>query len=124
MQAALEVPLLDHASLHELRANIPASHFQGLIGRAVAGMEEACARMSARDGARLAQEAHRLRGTAGSFGFTRVSALAGLVEERAAAGHDAEQLILALKAAAHETRAALEDCLASDAMAEHQATSM
>ncbi len=116
-QAVLEVPLLDHASLHELKANIPAGHLQGLVGRAVTGMEEACARMSARDRAQLAEEAHRLRGTAGSFGFSRVSALAGLIEELASAGHDAEQLILELKAAARETRAALEESTIADTLA-------
>jgi HPt (histidine-containing phosphotransfer) domain-containing protein len=112
--AAMQAPLLDHAALRELKANIPAPQFQGLVGRALTGIEETCGRMAPGDRAQLAQEAHRLRGTAGSFGFRRIAALSGLLEEQMATPGNPEPLIAELRAAARQSRAALEDCLAAD----------
>ncbi|MGD9511774.1 MAG: ATP-binding protein, partial [Geminicoccaceae bacterium] len=114
--AAMASPLLDRAVLQELQANIPAPQFQGLVGRALTGIEDACARMAPGDRWQLAQEAHRLRGTAGSFGFRRIAAVAGLLEEQMAADGDPEPMIADLKTAARETRDALGECLTAEAL--------
>ena len=59
---------------------------------------------------RLRQEAHRLRGTSGSFGLARISALAGALEDRAAQGEIVIELVSELEraaAAAHQSSLAV-----------------
>jgi HPt (histidine-containing phosphotransfer) domain-containing protein len=115
-ETAAAAPLIDHAALGELKANIPAPQFQGLVGRALTGIEESCARMTPDDRGQLAQEAHRLRGTAGSFGFRRIAVVAQLLEEQMGGSGNAEPLITDLRTAARETRAALEECFAAESL--------
>jgi HPt (histidine-containing phosphotransfer) domain-containing protein len=54
----------------------------------------------------LARAAHRLRGTAGSFGLARIAALATAIEERNGHRQDVATLVLELEGTIEFTRAA------------------
>jgi PAS domain S-box-containing protein len=111
-EGAAEPPLLDRAMLEGMARSLPAAVFGKLLRRGLDGAEESCGRLAAAaaraDGDRLAQEAHRLRGTAGSFGLARVSALAGAIEDRAARGETVHHLLRQLQTVLTATRRAAE----------------
>ena len=104
-----DVPVLDLALLQGLAQNLPESAFHGLLRRGLAGAGESCLRLRAAlaDPDLLAKEAHRLRGTSGTFGFARVSAIAGLLEERIAHGGDSSGLMADLEIALEATEQAI-----------------
>jgi HPt (histidine-containing phosphotransfer) domain-containing protein len=90
-----------------------------MLQRGLSGARESCERLKASNGdiGQVAQEAHRLRGTAGTFGLMRISALAGAVEARLANGADTEDLVLALAQALEDSRLAIGAYLARHAAA-------
>ena len=108
-------PLLNREMLRGIADNLGPAAFDILVARGFDSAVEGCARVrdAVNDQPRLVQEAHRLRGTAGSFGFARISALAGAIEvrvEHAAAVHELmEQLDTALTA----TRTEVEQMIAA-----------
>jgi HPt (histidine-containing phosphotransfer) domain-containing protein len=55
------------------------------------------------------REAHSLKGTAGTFGLRRVSAVAGEIEAAATNGREVSGLVERLAAAVAETREALRE---------------
>ena len=57
---------------------------------------------------RLLQLAHRLRGTAGTFGLARIAVLAGQIEERAGRSEDVADLVMELGQAVQNTRTAVQ----------------
>ena len=61
----------------------------------------------ASDAADIGREAHKLSGSAGTFGFERISVLAAQIEDTVDGHSDATALVLALKTAIDETRAEL-----------------
>ncbi|MCM3541349.1 Hpt domain-containing protein, partial [Priestia endophytica] len=63
---------------------------------------QSCGRLRAAldDPERLRQEAHRLRGTSGSFGLARIAALAGILEQRVARGEGVADIVGELERAA------------------------
>ena len=77
-------PLLDQTILDGMARSLPSPLFQQLLARGVDGAAQSHQRLvgAMDDPTRLAQEAHRLRGTAGSFGLARIAALAGMIEDR------------------------------------------
>ncbi|HWL66844.1 MAG TPA: ATP-binding protein [Geminicoccus sp.] len=93
-----EVALLDTVRLDAMAAGMSAETFERMLARGIAGAEAACARLRALvdDRDALAREAHRLRGTAGTFGLRRVAALAEAIEVLAMAGGDPGLLVDAL----------------------------
>ncbi|WP_051329325.1 PAS domain-containing hybrid sensor histidine kinase/response regulator [Geminicoccus roseus] len=84
LEAALARPLLDRTLIDGMAARMPPAMLAKMLARGLDGATESCARLHAAlgDPVVLAQEAHRLRGTAGTFGLARISALAGAVEDR------------------------------------------
>ncbi|WP_322100161.1 ATP-binding protein [Geminicoccus harenae] len=93
-----EVPLLDVTRLDAMSAGMPAETFARMLARGITSAEAACGRLRSLAGDRdaLAREAHRLRGTAGTFGLRRVATLAEAIEARALAGTDPGLLVDAL----------------------------
>jgi HPt (histidine-containing phosphotransfer) domain-containing protein len=89
---------------------LPPGTFRQLLARGLDGAGQSHRQLVAAlgDPAALAQAAHRLRGTAGSFGLARISALAGSIEERVGEGRDVAYLVDELKAAVEATRAATD----------------
>ena len=104
-----DVPLLDLALLQGLARNLPAQTLQGLLGRSLDGARDSWRRLEAALDSpdRLAGEAHRLRGTAGTFGLARVSALAGVIEERVAHAEEVGDLVVELGMVVDATCAAV-----------------
>jgi PAS domain S-box-containing protein len=102
---AADAPLLDRKLLDGLVRNTSPELFRNLFSRGLDSAEESCRRLRAAlgDGAELAREAHRLRGTSGSFGLARISALAGAIEDGAG---DPAGLVARLEAAVAASRQA------------------
>ena len=102
-----QAALLDPTMLESLFANVPAAEVHGLIGRTLAWLEQACGDVAGgKESAELAQFAHRIAGTAGSFGFARLSLLARQIEERIGAGGEVDVLLAALPSTVSATRVA------------------
>jgi len=80
----LEGGLLDAAKVAALLQT-----FRGELPARLSGIEAA---WSHRDLHRLQEAAHDLKGTAGIFGFTHVSAAAAVIDQRATAAEDLQQL--------------------------------
>ncbi len=90
-----EPPLHDRALLAGLAANLPPGALDKLMARGLDAAAAGCARLRAAlgDPQTLAAEAHRLRGTAGSFGLARISDLAARIEDRLRRQHDVRDLL-------------------------------
>jgi PAS domain S-box-containing protein len=108
---AAETPLLDRGMLDRLGATLPAEAFAGLVRRGIENAERACARLPTLPAGSEEQvrEAHSLKGTAGTFGLRRVSAVAGEIEAAALEGGDVSGLVERLAAAVAATRAELRE---------------
>jgi signal transduction histidine kinase/DNA-binding response OmpR family regulator len=106
-----EAPLLDRGILDRLGATLPAEAFAGFVRRGIENAERACARLPALPAGSEEQvrEAHSLKGTAGTFGLRRISAVAGEVEAAATNGHEVSGLVERLAAAVAATREALRE---------------
>ncbi len=104
-------PVLDLGMLSAMAGQLPPLVFQQLLRRGLSGAAESCQRLSAADGDQelQRQEAHRLRGTAGSFGLARVSALAGTIEDRLERNEAVTDLLADLDEAVSVTRVALAE---------------
>ena len=101
-------PLLDQSRIDGMASKIPPGMLWSMLARGLHGAQESCRRLQAAagDGARLAAEAHRLRGTAGTFGFARLAALAGTIEDRLSDGAEATDLLGDLQVVMDATRGA------------------
>lgn len=102
---------LDIARLDGLRRLIGDAEFQRLTDRFLGDLSARVAAMArlgdAGDRAPLAREAHRLHGTAGSYGLETVAALAARIEVACAGAGSAETLpMLAALSAAMEASVA------------------
>ena len=104
-----ELPDLDHKLLDSLAQQLPPETLQRLLRQGLDGASQSCVLLRAAlgDPALLRQEAHRLRGTSGSFGLARVSALAGAIEDRAVRGEDVADLLPELERATAAAHASL-----------------
>ncbi|MFZ1429521.1 MAG: ATP-binding protein [Geminicoccaceae bacterium] len=103
-------PLLDLAMLAGMARTLPPAVFRQLLARGLEGAARSQQQLWAAlgDPLLLAQEAHRLRGTAGSFGLARISALARAIESQPDESGDVALLVAELEAALTATRAAAE----------------
>jgi HPt (histidine-containing phosphotransfer) domain-containing protein len=98
--------LLDQGMLAVLGKDLGPEALAGFLRRAVAEVERAHGKLERlldrpEEGRRVA---HRLRGTAGSFGLALVSELAGMIEERARRGEGVADLVARLGEAVAATR--------------------
>ena len=104
-----ETPLLDSKLLTGLASNLPPQALEKLLRRGLDGADQSCGRLHAarHHPAMLAQEAHRLRGTAGSFGLARVAALAGAIKDRLRRQDDVANLLVDLATTLAASRLAM-----------------
>ncbi|HEX2525481.1 MAG TPA: PAS domain S-box protein [Geminicoccus sp.] len=108
--AAGEQPLVDRGRIDAMASRMPPAMFHAMVTRAVEGARESCQRLRdvCGDAEALTKEAHRLRGTAGTFGLTRVSSLAGAIEDQLRrGGTDVGAALCSLEAALEESRTVL-----------------
>ena len=94
-----------------LACNLPPEALEKLLRRGLDDADQSCARLHAarHDPAILAQEAHRLRGTVGSFGLARVAALAGAVEDHLQRQEDVADILVDLTMTLAASRLALAE---------------
>ena len=106
-------PLLDHRQIESMAAKLPAPAFARLLARGLGGARTSVARLRASedDAPGLAREAHRLRGTAGSFGLARMSQLAGMIEDATGDAATVGRLLVSLETALVATEAAVSERL-------------
>lgn len=92
-------PVLDRGRIAGMADKMPPAMLQQMLARALEGARESHGRLLAAlaDPEALGAEAHRLHGTAGTFGFTRISALAAAIERRVAGGDLAGELVAQLE---------------------------
>ncbi len=104
-----EAPLLDRAQIDKMAAGLPPERFAGLLRRAVEGAERGAALLASLPEGSEEQraEAHRLKGTMGSFGLARMGAIAAEIDAAVKAGRAAPGAVERLAAA--ETRGALRE---------------
>ena len=102
-------PLLDRALIHGMASKLPAPLFQQMLTRGLNGAQESCGRLRATlgDPDVMAGEAHRLRGTAGTFGLARIAALAGDIEDLLRDRQQFQSLVDQLDEAVQATQAAI-----------------
>jgi CheY-like chemotaxis protein len=112
-ESATAPSLLDPAVLAAIGEGMEPEVLAGFLRKAVAEAERAQEVLEGLpdqpDEAR--RVAHRLRGTAGSFGLARVGALAGAIENRLECGEDATGLVAKLRQVVAATRTEVEDFL-------------
>lgn len=102
-------PLLNLELLEGMARTVPTAIYKKLLARGLDGAIESSNLLQAAgdDLSRLQHLAHRLRGTAGTFGLARISVLAGLIEERASHSEDVSDLVTELEVVVQITRTAL-----------------
>ena len=103
-------PLLNRELLEGMARDIPSAIYRRLLERGLDGALESSNLLQAAvgDRDRLLQLAHRLRGTAGTFGLARIAVLAGQIEERAGRSEDVADLVVKLGQAVQTTRTAVQ----------------
>ena len=96
------LPDIDRDLIDGLARQVPPAALQRLLRQGLDGAVQSCGRLRAAldDPERLRQEAHRLRGTSGSFGLARIAALAGILEQRVARGEGVADIVGELERAA------------------------
>ena len=104
-------PLLNREVIEGTASQLPPEVFKRLLQHGLQDVEESCGRLRAARGEpdRLRHEAHRLRGTAGSFGLARLSVLAGRIEDGGTG--DVDGLVAELETTTAATRTALVELL-------------
>ncbi len=103
------LPALDVKALAALGKGLDLDMLSGFLARALATAEQARAELEALDDpAEAASVAHRLRGTAASFGLAQVAAIAGRIEQEAMQTGDLAVLITQLGDAIGSARVAIE----------------
>jgi len=104
----IDAPLLDERQIASLQALGNESAFVLLMHRIMGSVQRTVDEIVAGAEAKpMGAAAHRLKGSAGMGGMTRVGALAALLEEACANGEDVQGLVRQLADALRETRAAL-----------------
>ena len=78
-----------------MATSLPSGACRTLLARGLEGARLSCLRLgeSLDKPEAVRREAHRLRGTAGSFGLVGISAIAGRIEEGMARGDDIAALV-------------------------------
>jgi CheY-like chemotaxis protein len=109
---AEEIPLLDRAMIERLGANLPAQKYADFLQRGIANAQRSSKRLAELPAGseELMREAHSLKGTSGTFGLQRISALAAEIEVAARDGGELTELVEQLAAAVTATREELRSC--------------
>ncbi len=103
------LPPLDEKALAALAKGLDPDMLQGFLTRALTAAEQAAAELAGlEDRAEMARVAHRLRGTAASFGLVQVAAIAGSIEEEALQAADPVAAMARLGEALRSARVAIE----------------
>lgn len=104
-----DAALVDMAVVENLRKLAPSDALAGMLASSLKTAEQCCAVLAGVDahGSFVAQ-AHKLKGTAGTFGMPKLSALAARIETSARTGDPLGALVLELQAALIDTRSELE----------------
>jgi CheY-like chemotaxis protein/HPt (histidine-containing phosphotransfer) domain-containing protein len=108
--SAAQGALLDDQTLSVLRRMASDAELAELMRVGMSGYEDACAQIE-QEGASaetVAQQAHKLKGSAGTLGLSAISALAVQLEDSALQGLADPGLIVQLRAAITATRGELE----------------
>jgi signal transduction histidine kinase/chemotaxis response regulator CheB/HPt (histidine-containing phosphotransfer) domain-containing protein len=116
----LKQPLIERGRVDDMAQKMGPQLVRQMLDRGLNGAGESLQRLCAAGGdlEAVAREAHRLRGTSGTFGLARISALAGLIEDAAASGPAARrdeivaELVGLLGTVLDETRWAAEEAFA------------
>ena len=89
------VPDLDHALITGMTRQLPPAVVARLLRQGLDGASRSSAELqeAVSDPVRLQREAHRLRGTAGSFGLAQIAALAAQIEDRLRQQLDVQDLL-------------------------------
>ena len=109
----VEPPLLDPARLDPMIEKMPGPFFAQMLTRGIENAARSSRLLSELAGQpdvpaeRIKAEAHRLRGTAGTLGLARISAIAAVIEDHAADSSPLALLVGELDAAVGETQEAL-----------------
>ncbi|MFZ1426596.1 MAG: CheR family methyltransferase [Geminicoccaceae bacterium] len=108
-RAPVIMPIIDEELIAGIARQLPPAVFQRLLSQGLEGAIRSCSQLrdAIGDPIQLQREAHRLRGTAGSFGLARVSAVAGAIEDRAGRAEMMDDLIAELEQAIADTRSCL-----------------
>ncbi len=97
---------IDRSLLDAIGDRLGAAQVSAYLAQAVQEAEQACCRLA--DGTAPPEEivalAHRLCGTASSFGLVRIGAAAATIEQQARAGRDIQGTLLDLTTAIADTR--------------------
>jgi CheY-like chemotaxis protein len=103
--------LIDRAMLERLAATLPGGAFAGFVRRGIENAERTCDRLATLPAGseELVRAAHSLKGTSGSFGLKRISAIAGEIEAAAGRGEDVAGLVGRLREAVVATREELRE---------------
>jgi HPt (histidine-containing phosphotransfer) domain-containing protein len=102
-----ELPLVDEATWAMLIEMANRAHLAEWLQVGVQSYEEACAAMAGADAGRIAAEAHRIKGSAGTLGLTALRAAAAAVESAAQGGELRDELLQPLREVLARTRAEL-----------------
>jgi HPt (histidine-containing phosphotransfer) domain-containing protein len=97
---------IDMSMIEAIGGRVGMAEVLGFVREAVQEAENACSRMRDQSLApeQLIQLAHRLRGTATSFGLVRIGAAAAAIEQQARSSGAVDALLSELAAAIGETR--------------------
>jgi signal transduction histidine kinase/CheY-like chemotaxis protein len=100
------ISLVNRTIIDRLGATLPPGLVADFLRRGIENAERACERLlNLSPGAEeITREAHSLRGTSGSFGLTRISAVASEIETAANEGQDAAEPLSRLASAVAATR--------------------
>ncbi|WP_027135638.1 hybrid sensor histidine kinase/response regulator [Geminicoccus roseus] len=110
-ELAAQPDLLDHERINGLRAMAGPDKLNQFLRNALASAEQLTAEViehGVGDLAGVARSAHRLAGTAPSFGLRRIGMLGREIEERALRGDDIAELVGLLQQAVAATRVELD----------------
>ncbi len=108
-------PAFNQAIIAGLARTLPPAAFQRLLRQGLDGATQGAARLraAASDPDLVQREAHRLRGTAGSFGLARIATLAGAIEARASRHEPIADLLTELDQATAHARSHFAEALAA-----------
>jgi hypothetical protein len=101
-----DVPLVNRAIIDRLGATLPPALVADFLRRGIENAERACERLGTLSAGaeEVMREAHSLKGTSGSFGLTRICAIASEIETAANEGQDAAESLSCLASAVAATR--------------------
>jgi HPt (histidine-containing phosphotransfer) domain-containing protein len=104
---AAGAPLVDAATHATLLDMAGPEHLAEWLQVGLQAYEEGCAAMAGADAARIAAEAHKIKGSAGTLGLPALHRAARELEQSAHDGTPAEPQLQALRSVLERTRAAL-----------------